>query len=337
MASLIRAASLVGFREQVQELGADPAELMGRWNLPVDLADRPDDFYPYRGFAQMLDATATELECPDFGMRLGNSQSLNILGPIAVIARNSESVVGAFEAIGRFLHVHSPALHVSMDQPDGSGYYRLNYEILETGLPQRQVMELSMGVGMQILRLLAGQQARPLGMYFPHSQMAPEASYKEVYRCRVYFEQGWCGFHIADAVAHQSIDSADPQTRQLVTQFLESKFRTTETSMVLQVKELIRRLLSTGQCSIQTIAEQLALHHRTLQRRLVEEGTKYEDLVDEVRQEMAAHFLAESGLYLSQITGLLGYSEQSTLNRACQRWFGMTPKKFRQAQQADMH
>ena len=32
---------------------------------------------------------------------------------------------------------------------------------------------------------------------------------------------------------------------------------------------------------------------------------------------------------VSQIAGLLGYTEQSTLNRSCRRWFGMTPRQYR--------
>lgn len=337
MGSLIRAASLMGFKELVQELGGDPHELMGRWNLPVDIARRPDTFYQYQSFAQVLETTAGELDCPDFGMQLGSRQSLGILGPIAVIARNAENVVGAFEAIGRFLYVHSPALKVALDQPPGCRYLRLTYGIVERGLPQRQVMELSMAVGMQILGLLAGPKARPQAMFFPHAQMAPAESYKKIFRCRVHFEQTWCGFHISEAVATQRIDSADPQTRQLATAYLESHYSTANQSFASQVQELIRRLLPTGQCTIQMIAEQLALHHRTLQRRLAQEGVGYEELVDGVRQEMASHYLSESGLYLSQITGLLGYAEQSTFNRACRRWFGTTPRKFRLEQQAEMH
>jgi methylphosphotriester-DNA--protein-cysteine methyltransferase len=42
-----------------------------------------------------------------------------------------------------------------------------------------------------------------------------------------------------------------------------------------------------------------------------------------------SRYLAEPGLYLSQIAVLLGYSEQSALNRSCRRWFGKTPRQYR--------
>jgi AraC-like DNA-binding protein len=36
-----------------------------------------------------------------------------------------------------------------------------------------------------------------------------------------------------------------------------------------------------------------------------------------------------TGLEFSHIAGLLGYTEQSALNRSCRRWFGKTPGECR--------
>ena len=48
-----------------------------------------------------------------------------------------------------------------------------------------------------------------------------------------------------------------------------------------------------------------------------------------MRREQAARYLAEDDLPFSQVTSLLGYTEQSAFNRACQRWFAMTPRQYR--------
>jgi AraC-like DNA-binding protein len=54
-----------------------------------------------------------------------------------------------------------------------------------------------------------------------------------------------------------------------------------------------------------------------------------QQLIEQERREQAARYLAEPGLHLNQIAALLGYSEQSTLNRSCRRWFGKTPRQYR--------
>jgi AraC-like DNA-binding protein len=95
------------------------------------------------------------------------------------------------------------------------------------------------------------------------------------------------------------------------------------------VAALSRRLLAVGHCTTEAIAEQLAMHPRTLQRRLAEDGIRCQDIIDEVRRKQAVRYLSEPRLYLGQIAGLLGFAEQSSLNRACRRWFGKTPRQYR--------
>jgi len=76
------------------------------------------------------------------------------------------------------------------------------------------------------------------------------------------------------------------------------------------------------------------MHPRTLQRRLADEGTVLEDLRDAVRRELAERYLAEPGMPLLRIAELLGYSEASALTRACNRWFGMSPRALRMHRRA---
>ena len=71
------------------------------------------------------------------------------------------------------------------------------------------------------------------------------------------------------------------------------------------------------------------MHKRTLQRRLANEGVSYEQLLGEVRLKLLREYLMEPNLKLSQIAGLLGYSEQSAFNRACRQWLGTTPRAYR--------
>ncbi|MEQ8799007.1 MAG: AraC family transcriptional regulator [Salinisphaeraceae bacterium] len=330
MSSLIRATNLWGYDELVRELGGDPEPLLARFHIPPAV-ERPDEsFLPYRATALLLEASAAELDCPAFGLRLVRWQGLDMLGPVAVIARNASTVQDAFKAIARYLYIHCPALHLRLVSQGDPAYVQFEYRITELSLPHiRHSYELSMANGIQILRLLAGDDARPRLLSFMHRQIGPDEGYSAAFGCEVRFEQDWCGFRLPTALARKPIDSADPQTLRLATAYLESEYAPGSATLTTRVRELIRRLLPTGQCSAETIAEQLAMHPRTLQRRLAAEEVRYDQLLDEERRDQARRYLSESGLYLSQITGLLGYAEQSTLNRSCQRWFGTTPRAYR--------
>lgn len=330
MENLLRASSLWRYPDLVRTLGGDPDALLAQFHIPADIAQQEHGFVPYRSVARLLEASAVTLNCPDFGLRLALHQGLEILGPIAVIARNAQTIAEAFAAIGRFIHIHSPAIRLDLDRPRGKPYLRMRLEIIEPDLSQqRQAYELSLGNAQRILSLLAGPDAHAVAVLFTHQRLSAERVYRDFFGCGVHFEEDYCGMHLPLALAEQRINNADPQTQKLATEFLEAKFGTSANDLSARVNDLIRKLLGTGQCQIQTVAEHLCLHPRTLQRRLAEENLSFETLLDQQRRELAARYLAESRLYLSQITGLLGYAEQSTFNRSCKRWFGMTPLAYR--------
>ena len=330
MGSLIRATTLWGYRELVLELGGDPQRFLARFGIPPGVEDQEDAFISIDAYVRILQASAEDLSCPDFGLRLSRWQGLDILGPVAVIARNAHTVLGGLQMIGRYLYVHSPALQLTLAPRSANSDLTFTYEVIEPGLGAViQGHEISMAIVVRILRLLGGPEARPKAISFVHDQQGSDAAYREALGCPVRFRQTWCGLEISERLADQRIESADPETRRIAEKYLESNYVPRTASLSDRVAELARRLLPTGQCSVDTIANHLVMHPRSLQRHLMTEDIRCQDLIERERRALAARYLAEPGLQLGQIAGLLGYAEQSTLNRSCRRWFGKTPRQYR--------
>ncbi len=331
MQSLIRATTLRGYHDLVAKLGGDPQSLLRQYRLDGS-TDSADSFIPYRNAAALLEASAQMLDCPDFGLRLSRYQGLDILGPVAVIARNANTVLGACNTIAGYLHLHSPALSLHLTPTVDTSGFQFSYHINELSLQQnRQAYELSLANGLQLLSLTAGGEFQSTKVAFRHARLSRYAVYREVFNCEVLFEQEWCGFHIPQEVADREIDHADNATHELARSYLDSHFTSSTAVLADQVRSLIRQLIATGQCRIGSIAEHLSMHPRTLQRRLAQDDLRFEDLLDEERKRLALDYLQQPGLYLSQITGLLGYAEQSAFNRACRRWYNSTPRQIRSA------
>lgn len=330
MGSLIRASVLLGYDDLVRELGGDPELFLSRFGIPRRIEYQEDAFISFDAYVRMLEASADDLRCQDFGLRLSRWQGLDILGPIAVIARNAQTLLDGLEAIARYLYVHSPALRLTLTSHNAKTGLRFIYELTEPGLPEVvQGYELSMGIVVRIMRLLSGPEARPSAVSFLHEQQGSDAAYSKALGCSVRFRQTWCGFEVSPRLADKRIESADPETRRIAAKYLDSQYLPRTASLSDRVAELTRRLLPTGQCGVDVISDQLAVHPRTLQRRLAAEGLRCQDIIERERRDQAARYLAEPRLHLSQIAGLLGYSEQSALNRSCRRWFGKTPRQYR--------
>jgi len=328
MSSLIRVAAMHGYSALVAELGGDAAQFLARFHISPDAEHRDGGFVSFGAFVRLLEASAEDLDCPDFGLRLSARQGLHTLGPLAVIARNAATVLTGMESIARYLYVHSPAIRLTERRIDGRIEFAL--EVTEVGVPYPlQGHELSMGIVVRILRLLGGPEARPGAISLMHAQRGPTTAYDEALGRPVRFGQSWCGFELPVDLSERRIENADPETRRIATSYLESTYLPSSASMSMRAAELTRRLLPTGQCSVDAVAAALALHPRTLQRRLALEGTRCQDVIDRERRTQAAVYLAEPELPFSQIAALIGYSEQSALNRSCRRWFGKTPKQCR--------
>ena len=128
----------------------------------------------------------------------------------------------------------------------------------------------------------------------------------------------------------QTLPNADAQLLKVMdehAQLLLSK-RILPDDFVGQVRKEIIRDLHGGEALRDTIANRLNMSPRTLQRRLEENGIAYAELLDEVRAELAKNKLQNSELSLAEIGFLLGFSEQSSFNRAFKRWTGKTPREY---------
>jgi len=76
-------------------------------------------------------------------------------------------------------------------------------------------------------------------------------------------------------------------------------------------------------------AAALAMTPRTLRRRLLDEGTTYRALCDEVREALAEELLAAPQLPVERIAERLGYANASSFILAFKRWKGKPPQAYR--------
>lgn len=86
-----------------------------------------------------------------------------------------------------------------------------------------------------------------------------------------------------------------------------------------------------GQPTLEASAKRLGMSARTMRRRLLEEGTRYQEVLDRARCALAQRYLGIPKLALGEIAFLLGFSEVSAFHRAFKRWTGKTPLMHREA------
>jgi AraC-like DNA-binding protein len=329
MNSLIRSSALSGFVTLVDEMGGDTDGMLRQVRLRRSDLQQDSGVISYTTVVSLLDTAAAELGCDDFGLRLSRRQGLEILGPVAVIARNSATLGEALASIGRFMSAYSPAITIDVVHPSRFEAC-LTFDLTDPRIPRRrQTIELSLGVAYNAVRVLTGQRFVPEAVLFRHARGLPKGKYRKYFGTAARFGQEHDGLLMKSAYLDQKMDRADAYLRDLVTDYIEQVTSLHGLDLQEQVAVLVERLLPTLRCDLGSVANHLGLHPRTLQRRLAAENVIFEDIVDQLRRNRAETYLSERALPISHVAGMLGYAEQSSFNRACRRWFGQTPGEHR--------
>jgi AraC-like DNA-binding protein len=102
-----------------------------------------------------------------------------------------------------------------------------------------------------------------------------------------------------------------------------------EARSVRDVRATLASLLPGHEPRIEIVARHLRTSARTLQRRLGEEGVRFEDLVDDVRRELSMRHLRAGALSIAEVAMAAGFSDPSAFHRAFRRWSGLTPAEWR--------
>lgn len=122
-----------------------------------------------------------------------------------------------------------------------------------------------------------------------------------------------------------------PVLQQHAEQLLKQRATALNAGIAAQVHQAIVRRLSQGQVRVASVAEDLGLAPRTLQRKLADAGSSFQQVLDEARFALARDYLRQPGLSLVDIAFLLGYQEQSAFTHAFREWSGMNPGAWRAA------
>lgn len=169
----------------------------------------------------------------------------------------------------------------------------------------------------------------------PHDGHGRRPTYEEHFGCPVTFNHPTAVIEFPRFLLDSPLPFRDEEaSRQLARQcrLMLSKVQRHGT-----VAEEIRGLLigCPGNFpDIEWIAKKLASSVRTLRRRLSEENTSYQSILDEVRFGLAREYLSETDRPLHEIAALLGYSEPGNFTHAFKRWSGITPNAFRKMKEA---
>lgn len=322
----MRAGALAGFRDVARELGhaAEPAVL--RQGLPVAMLDDPELRVPYTAVCRLMEACADEWSCSDFGLRVGQTQSLSLLGPIGLVARLTHTVGEALKALAENMNVHSTAFEMSVRLDADPRIAAAIYAPRPQSGAGRQKLEMSMAAVRNVLALVSGQPGfAPVAVHLACVAPRDTGPQRRFFRSPVHYNADETALLFRADMLALPTAIRDPAIAPLVQRYLAELPAQFGDDIIATTCSLVGTLLSSGRCTREAVAECLNLHPRTYQRRLKARGTSFSRLLDEHRHALALELLGRGSLSLAQVADTLGFADQSAFNQAFRRWTDNTP------------
>lgn len=309
-----------GFDEQhlIHQVGLD-AEQLGDSELRVSLAQA----------REFVTRAIIESGEPGLGILLANESQLLLHGAMGEAVINSETLRDALDIMVRYLTLRAPFIEITAETCGRETRYRIESK-LDPG-PLRNffldaVLFSSVRMGVQLNgRLLPGtviERRGPEPAYFRRLQSQVRAPVRFDAPCDALIlpTDGLAApiRHSDRALAAVSRGQCEQALSQL--------------SETASLSARVKRIVETGHPfppKLAQVAGTLFMSERTLKRRLHDESSSFQILVDEVRLERSRELLNHTDFSLGHIAESLGYADSANFTRAFKRWTGVSPSAWR--------
>lgn len=168
--------------------------------------------------------------------------------------------------------------------------------------------------------------------------MHPESSralYESYYGCKVRFAAKRNCLTLRCSDLDKSFVSYNAELLDILLPELDRRLQqqALSASLAEQIRWVLRRRLTAGRPDVRSVATELAMSERSLQRKLTDEGLTFQGLLGDTRHQLALEYLADPTLSLMEVAYMLGYEDQNSFFRAFRQWENSTPASWRERNQ----
>jgi len=327
------AAPAFGYVEFGVAHGLPRDELMAAAQLREELRADPDARCSQFSYVILWKELITRLPDVVVPVELVRAMQPASLGVTAQVVLRADNLAHAGALTERFLQLSDTAMTLTWHERGDRVGFSIGHrpEVVAMRFP----IELMLGVGFRLMSFASGGVVPFSEVTFAHAAGYPVAAYEQLFGAPVRFEQPLSALWFPKSAMSIAFPNRDPIARR----YLEAHAMqllaaiptpaTPEPPIVKHVRDAILDELAASGADLARVAKRLAMSTRTLQRRLEEVDTRYQDVVEDVRASAARSLLRDRGRSIIDVAFELGYADLKGFYRAFKRWTGSTPAEWR--------
>jgi AraC-like DNA-binding protein len=313
--------------------GLDSKQILKRAGLdPAHLSD-PNARYSYPAVTHLWKMAGKVTGDPCFGLKAASHWHPTTLHALGYSWLASDTLADALQRAARYIRLVNTAANAVFEEAEHGYMFSIKMDKSWRGVqPATEATDAGAALILDMCRSCYGADLNPVRIELRRPKPEKCAKlFEQLFKAPIYYDYPENAIYFDKTDITQRLPTGNAElarsNEKIIVDYLA---RLDKNNITTQVKSKLLDLLPSGHSTEEAVIQSLHLSQRTLQRKLKEEGTTFKELLDETRRELAKEYVNDTSLSFSEITYLLGFSEQSNFTRAFKRWQGQAPSAYRE-------
>ncbi len=280
----------------------------------------------------VVNSVRTALPFAHLGLVIGKLMTLSHHGQAGIAVMTQDTLADCMKTACRFAERLFPPLQFSYEEAEHTSRLVMEQHIDLHGLYDF-FMEIKVTSFYYIMKHLVGPNHEPLALRFGYAEPNHSVIYRHYFNCPIEFSCGRTEIVLDRALTTYILPLAN---RVMAIQAENTLFESLPVSGVALLPIRLKKILLKNYGafpSLENAASSLGMSGRTLRRKLSEEGSSYQSILNDVRRQLSMELLVQQRDSITEIAFLLGFNDASAFTKAFKKWTGVSPSQYRQAQQ----
>ena len=324
-------AWILAIVKALEDVGIDPVALMHDIGMDATRVGDLGHRYSQDQVTSLWIAAVERTGDPNFGLKVARHIRPSTFHVVGYAMSCSATLRRAAERFAHSARLISDSAAVFFQQDEAG--YRLTVDLNTGGRqPIYQTIDTMLAGFFLMCEWILSAPITPIEVTFRHRKPTDDQDYRDVFRCPIRYGQPINSILFPVEVLERPVPSANEELAtmldEMASKYLAFRF---SARFSRKVRDALIGQLANGEPSKQETARLLAMTERTLLRRLREENTTFQEVLDRLREELAYDYLRRPELTVENIAYLLGFSSSSTFSRAFMRWTAQRPSVWRES------
>lgn len=319
------------FLTQFRELNIDLNRILNEFETNRSVLDNPINQIEMGIFGRYMEEIVRLSGNQHVGFEAGFMIPFMVTTTYFNLYHDCKTVADFFDKLENIEDVDSITRHKTFTDGEYFHYQIISSESFTEKYPvaARQWNEALFGIGLQYAYGYSGRFLRPKFAYTIYSEDNNDKLIEEYLDCPVFYEKERMGMAFKKTILNLPIRTANKELLPIFEEMMaEMKHMQNKDLLSSSVRRYLTHSLLTSDLSLKPIAERFNMSERNFQRKLKSEGTSYQQILDNLRIELARKYLRER-IPLVEIAFLLGFESQSAFNKFFSKHFHTTPSQFK--------